>query len=134
MINYFAYASNLNRKQMQQRCPGSKPRLIATLPNYKLVFAGWSRQWRGGYASIKLSKGDKVIGAVYEVLEKDLGRLDKYEGCPGNYNRLNIIVFGDDGVATEAVTYIKSGRLEETEPSAEYLGIIQQGYRDWGIV
>jgi gamma-glutamylcyclotransferase (GGCT)/AIG2-like uncharacterized protein YtfP len=134
MINYFAYASNLNQKQMQQRCPESKPRLVATLPNYKLVFAGWSRQWRGGYASVKLSKGDRVIGAVYEVSERDLRRLDKYENCPGSYKRLKVILFTDVGEPIEAVTYIKSGHFEETDPSKEYLATIQQGYRDWGII
>jgi len=131
---YFAYASNLNRKQMLERCPDSKPLLVATLPNYELVFAGWSRQWRGGYATIKLSRGEKIFGAIYEVSERDLRRLDKYEGCPGNYNRLNVTVFGEDGKPIEAITYIKSGRLEETQPSKEYLAVIQQGYRDWGIV
>jgi len=131
---YFAYASNLNRKQMLERCPDSKPLLVATLPNYELVFAGWSRQWRGGYATIKLSRGEKIFGAIYEVSERDLRRLDKYEGCPGNYNRLNVTVFDEDGKPIEAITYIKSGRLEETQPSKEYLAVIQQGYRDWGIV
>ena len=131
---YFAYASNLNRKQMRERCPDSKPVFLATLRNYMLVFAGWSRQWRGGTASIKSFRGERVIGAVYEVSERDLRRLDRYEGCPGNYNRLKVRVFDEDGGSVEAVTYIKSGQLEETPPSKEYLAVIQQGYRDWGIV
>ena len=131
---YFAYASNLNRKQMLERCSDSKPWLVATLPNYQLVFAGWSRQWRGGYATIKLSRGDKVIGAVYEVSERDLRRLDKYEGYPGNYGRVNVTVFGEVGEPIEATTYIKSGQLEETQPSKEYLAVIQQGYKDWELV
>ncbi len=133
-MNYFAYASNLNKKQMLERCPDSKPLLVATLPNYTLIFAGWSRQWRGGTASIKLFRGERVLGAVYEISERDLGRLDKYEGYPSNYNRLNVMVFGEDGEPIETITYIKSGRLEETQPSKEYLAIIQQGYRDWGLV
>ncbi len=131
---YFAYASNLNKKQMLERVPDSKPIFIATLPNYKLVFTGWSRQWRGGYATIALSRDDKVIGAIYEVSERDLRRLDSYEGCPANYNRINVTVFDEDGNAVEVVTYIKAGRLEETQPSKEYLAVIQQGYRDWRIV
>jgi len=131
---YFAYASNLNRKQMRERCPESKPMFVANLPNYKLVFVGWSRQWRGGKASIKLFRGEKVIGAVYEVSERDLSRLDRYEGCPHDYYRLKVKVFDEDGGPVEAVTYIKSGQLEETIPSKEYLAVIQQGYRDWEIV
>ena len=43
-------------------------------------------------------------------------------------------MFDEDGESIEAVAYIESGRTEETQPSKEYLSIIQQGYRDWKIV
>jgi len=132
-VYYFAYASNLNKKQMRERAPESKPMFMATLPNYKLVFAGWSRQWKGGHATIMRSRGDKVLGAIYEVSEKDLRRLDSYEDCPRSYNRINVTVFDEDGNAVRTVTYIKAGRLEETQPSKEYLAVIQQGYRDWEL-
>ena len=129
---YFAYGTNLNKKQMRSRLPQSQPLRQANLPNYKLVFTGWSRQWRGGSATIKLSRGDRVAGAVYEIAEKDLGRLDSYEGR--DYNRMNVTVFSDDGDAIPVFTYIKAGRLDETHPSKEYLSVIQQGYKDWGII
>jgi len=131
---YFAYSSNLNRKQMLECCPDSKPKFIATLPKYRLVFVGWSRQWRGGVANIRLFGQGKVLGAIYEVSDRDLRRLDNYEGCPRNANRLNVTVFNEDGESIQAVTYIKVGQLEEGQPSPEYLSVIQQGYRDWGIV
>ncbi len=131
---YFAYGTNLNKKQMQERCPDSKPMFIATLHNYKLVFVGWSRQWRGGVASIKPFRGERVPGAVYELSDQDLRRLDKHEGYPGAYDRLNVRLSDEYGELVEAITYIKAGQAEETRPSPEYLSIIQQGYRDWGIV
>ncbi|MFC1964436.1 gamma-glutamylcyclotransferase family protein [Chloroflexota bacterium] len=130
---YFAYASNLNRKQMLERCPDSKPKFIATLPNYKLVFVGWSRQWRGGTASIKPFRDEKVHGAIYEITEQCLRQLDKYEGYPDKYNRFNVTVFDEDSEPIEAITYIKVGQLEKTQPSKEYLAVIQQGYRDWRL-
>jgi len=133
-VYYFAYGSNLNKKQMRERCPEAKPRYVATLPNYKLVFAGWSRQWRGGVASIKPLRGEKVLGAIYELTDRDLRRLDSYEGYPGNYKRLNVTVFDEDGEPVEAVTHIKSEQPEETRPSKEYLAVIEQGCRDWGLI
>ena len=133
LVYYFAYGSNLNHKQMLERCPDSQPRFTASLPNYRLVFVGWSRQWRGGIASIKPFRGERILGAIYEISERDLRRLDKYEGYPGNYNRFKVTVFNEDGEPIEAVTYIKSEQLEETPPGKEYLAVIQQGYRDWGI-
>jgi gamma-glutamylcyclotransferase len=134
LVYYFAYASELNKKQMKERCLGSKPVSIVTLHNYKLVFVGWSRQWRGGVASIKPFRGEKVLGAIYEISEEDLRRLDKYEGYPDTYTRMKVAVTNDFGELIEAVTYVKAGRLEETQPSREYLSAIQQGYREWGII
>lgn len=127
---YFAYGSDLNRKQMLERCPDSKSEFTATLPNYKLVFVGWSRQWRGGVASIRPFGGEKVHGAIYEISEQCLQRLDKYE--PG-YDRFKVTAFNEDGEAIQAITYIKTDQTEEIKPSPEYLSVIQQGYRDWGI-
>ena len=132
-VYYFAYAYNLNKKQMRERVPESKPMFVATLPNYKLLFSGWSRQWRGGYATIMLSRGDKVLGAIYEVSDRDLRRLDNYEDCPRNYNHVNVNVFDEDGNTVEATTYIRKENQKETKPSQEYLAVIQQGYRDWDL-
>ena len=131
---YFAYASNLNRKQMLECCLDSQPRFTASLPNYRLIFTGWSRQWRGGIASIKPSRGDKVLGAIYEVSDRDLAQLGKREGYRDTYNRQKITVYRDTGETIEAITYIKSRQSEETKPSPEYLSVIQQGYRDWSLI
>ncbi len=131
---YFAYASNMSRKQMAERYPEAKATAVATLPNFKLIFTGYSRQRKGAVASIRGSKGDKVIGAVYEISEAGLRKLDKYENYPIDYKHLNVRVFTDSGETYDAVTFIKARQEEEGQPSAEYRAIIQQGYRDWGII
>ena len=128
---YFAYGCNLNQKQMRERCPDSKPKVTVTLHHYRLVFVGWSRQWRGGVASIRPFRGEKVRGAIYEVSEEDLKRLDRIEGS--DYRRLNVKVNDEDGELIEAVTYIRARPADETKPSPEYLSIIQQGYKEWRL-
>ncbi|MBI2831618.1 MAG: gamma-glutamylcyclotransferase [Chloroflexi bacterium] len=133
-MHYFAYGSNLNKRQMQERCPNCKPMFLATLHHYKLIFTGWSRQWRGGIASIKSFRGGKVPGAIYELSEAELKRLDKYEGYPDVYTRMKVIVNNEDGEPVEAVTYIRQGQIEETQPSKEYAEVMKQGYIDWGII
>ena len=115
---------------MRERCPGSKPRFTAVLPNYKLVFTGWSRVWHGGTATVKAMRGEKGRGAGYEVTDACLRQLDKYEA---GYSRFNVTVYDEDNQPHQAVTYIKSGQLEETMPTREYGETIRQGYRDWGI-
>jgi hypothetical protein len=129
-LYYFAYTSNLNKKQMEKLCPDSRPRFTATLPNYKLVFTGWSRELRGGEATLRSFRGEKVRGAIYNVGEACLRQLDKWET---GYTRFNVTVYDEDNQPHQAVTYIKSGQLEESMPSKEYVQVIRQGYRDWGI-
>jgi gamma-glutamylcyclotransferase (GGCT)/AIG2-like uncharacterized protein YtfP len=129
---YFAYASNLNREQMREHCQESKPRFTATLHHYRLVFVGWSRAWRGGVATIRSFRGEKVRGGIYEVSEECLKRLDKCEGS--DYQRLNVIVNNEDNEPIEAVTYINNRQAQESKPSTEYLAVIRQGYKDWRLV
>ena len=131
---YFAYASNLNKKQMKERCPAAKPVSIVILHHYKLAFSNWSRKWRGGVATIQPFRGERVLGAIYELSEEDLRRLDKYQGAPDLYTRVNVGVNDDFGGLIEAVTYVRTGRADEAQPSKEYVAVIKQGYRDWGII
>ena len=131
---YFAYASNMNRKQMAGRCPEAKSKVVATLPNFKLIFTGYSRLRKGAVATIRGSQGDKVIGAVYEISEAGLRKLDKHENYPVDYKHMDVRVFTDSGETYDAVTFIKTRQEDEGQPSAEYRAIIQQGYRDWGII
>ncbi len=131
---YFAYGSKLSHKQMSELCPDSQPKFIATLPNHKLIFTGWSRKWHGGTASIKPLQDEKILGAIYEISERDLRSLDKHEGYPTIYNRVNKMVITEAGDYVKVTTYIKREQSEETQPSPEYLAVIQQGYKDWGIV
>jgi gamma-glutamylcyclotransferase len=128
---YFAYATNLSKNQMKERCSDCKPLFKATLPNYRLIFADWSRLLHGGKATIVSFHGEKVLGAVYEVSEIGMNRLDKFEP---SYNRLKVKVYDEDNNQVEAVTYIKSGQPKEAKPSDEYLAIIKQGYKDWRLL
>ncbi len=132
-MDYFAYASNLSRTRMRQHCPDAKPKFSAILPNYKLVFTGWSREWHGGKATIQPYKGAKVKGAVYEISEADLKKLDRFEDYPGTYTHLNVMVFNEDDVAVKAVTYIKARQEEESRPGPEYVAVIKRGLKDWEL-
>jgi gamma-glutamylcyclotransferase len=130
-LYYFAYASNLSKKRMHKNCPDSKPKYTATLPNYKLVFTGWFREWHGGKATIISSQGDKVRGAIYEVTEACMKKLDRFEA---GYSRMNVTVFDEDNTPVPVTTYLKSGRLDESLPSKEYGAVIRQGYQDWRLI
>jgi gamma-glutamylcyclotransferase len=133
MMDYFAYASNLSRQQMLKRCPDAKPKFSAVLPNYKLIFTGWSREWHGAKATIQPFRGAKVAGAVYEISEQDLRKLDRFEDYPNSYTHTHVTVFNEDDVAVKAVTFIKTRQEAEAKPSPEYIAIIKQGLKDWEL-
>jgi gamma-glutamylcyclotransferase len=130
-MKYFAYDSNLSKKQMLERCPDAKPLCTAVLPNYRLAFVGWSRQWHGAVATIKPECGQKVRGAIYEISNACAHRLDLYEG--ETYQRFEVTVFDQDDQPIPAFTYIKTNGLDDGQPSKEYLAVIQQGLRDWRL-
>lgn len=132
-INYFAYGLNLSKKQMSSICLDSIPRISVVLPNYKLIFAGYSRNWNCGTASIKPFKGQRVNGAIYEISPADLKKLDTFEGYPLLYDRINITVWTDTGSSLQAIAYIKKEQTPESKPSPQYLSLIMQGFRDWQI-
>jgi gamma-glutamylcyclotransferase len=132
-MDYFAYGTTLSKLEMKKTCPGAKPKCIVVLPNYKLVFTGWSRVVKGATATILPMRGERVPGAVWEIAESELQRLDRYEEYPVVYNRINVLVLKDDGDALHAFTYIKKQLGEPGKPSPEYLALIRQGYKDWGI-
>jgi len=133
-VKYFAYASNLSRREMQQRCPDAKRLFSARLPNHTLVFTAGSRSRPGGTATIRLQKGEQVPGGVYEIDDRCLRALDRGEGYPVESDRMNVIVFNDFGDAVEAVTYFKKGRAVEAAASQECLVLMREGYREWGLV
>ena len=132
---YFAYGSNLSHKLMLKRCPDAKPKFKATLPDHKLIYAGRSRRWQnGGVASIKPSKGEKVVGGIYAISQECLDSLDIHEGYPDTYQRKNVTVFSESGDSVEAITYVMVRQSDETKPSQKYLDIIREGYKHWRIV
>jgi gamma-glutamylcyclotransferase len=130
---YFAYGPYLSLKYMAECCPEAKPKFTAILPNYRMIFTGWSRRWRGGTATLRISQRAKVKGAIYEISARDLRLLDKHENSPRTCARMNVKVITADDEFIEAVTYIKPQQSEETAPSREYLAIIRQGYKDWRL-
>lgn len=121
---YFAYGSNLNRSDMQARCPDARPGTTARLQGWRLTFRG--------VADIEPAEGGTVDGALWTVTTADILRLDRYEGAPSNYHQRIVEVETDHGVR-EAMTYVMTGEPYLGLPSAWYLDRIETGFRDWEL-
>ena len=121
---YFAYGSNLNQQQMQNRCPDSVPVAKVKLKGYRLAF--------NRVADIVKKEGAVTWGAIYTVSPGDIKNLDRYEGYPRVYTKLEITVEDEAGTAYPAFAYLMAIKGCK-EPSESYYGIIEEGYHDWGL-
>ena len=121
---YFAYGVNLNRAHMRLWCPSSAPAGQAALADHRLAFRVW--------ADVVPSPGDEVSGALYQIAAADLEALDEYEDYPSLYERVRVTVQTESG-PVEAFTYRMRAGRPFALPDDDYLGLIEQGYKDWGL-
>ena len=131
---YFAYGSNLDRLQMSARCPGARFIGAARLYDYRLTFPRRSHVRDSAVASIERAEGASVWGALYEIADEDVPRLDGREGYEPrrgvgeNFaNRVPVTVIAADGAPLEAMTYVTSPKPDPGLPSADYLSILISG-------
>jgi putative DNA methylase len=77
---YFAYGSNMNWRQIMERCPPVRFVGIALLPDHKLAFTRKSTKRGCGVADAMPEHDQKMWGVVYEINDLDVGKLDASEG------------------------------------------------------
>ncbi len=130
---HFAYGSNMNRAQMQSRVGNILEEHTACLPNYQLRF---NKKVRGGTAgaNVQPASGNNVYGVLYKIEESAFRSLDRYEGVPDHYRRIEIQVTPDgppggeaSGQPVPAQVYIASKVEKGLRPSAQYLKAILDG-------
>ena len=107
---YVAYGSNLNKKQMQYRCPTAKYVGVGELQGYELQFKG---RERSAFATIGRMDGASVPVGLWEIQARDERSLDMYEGFPSQY--------------------IMNPRMNFNLPSPSYYATVHQGYKDCGL-
>ncbi len=135
---YFAYGSNLSIGQMKQRCPSSRPLGRAHLRGWHLTFPRRSSRWGGGVAGIVPSASaatEGVDGAVYELDEADLQRLDGFEGVAQNhYQRIGLTVELADGRPLDCWTYLATPEPGAPfTPKRPYIETMLRGTRDHAL-
>jgi gamma-glutamylcyclotransferase (GGCT)/AIG2-like uncharacterized protein YtfP len=120
---YFAYGSNLWRKQMQDRCPNHRVIAKGVLKGYRWIISA------RGYANIVNSKPDEVHGIVYEISESDEHSLDRDEDVQKGAYRKEMIMIEVDGQSRECLVYIDPIE-EEGKAKQEYIKRINKGICD----
>jgi len=132
-LYYFAYGSNLDPEQMEERCPEAEPFGPAFLPGHALAFGGHSPHWEGAPATVIREKGRRVPGLLYELPYREIRVLDHFEGHPVRYERREKRVVEPGDVERTAQVYVKDLDGNFAEPPEEYLAVLREGYRELGF-
>lgn len=120
---YIAYGSNINLEQMAFRCPHSSVVGDSEIKDYELEFRG--------VATIVPKENASVPVLIWELDERDLPTLNRYEGWPRLY-RQEKMSFELNGKTCEGMAYLMNCG-EISPPSQQYYNTILQGYRENGL-
>ena len=143
---YFAYGSNLNLKDIgefeRENFPNREKSFEDTtnildgiffLPDYQLQFTYKSTRREGGVLDVVPKLGHAVTGKLFEVENWNL--LNKKEGAPSVYEKIEITVIDESGKTFDAFTYVvrSKNKVEYVEPNHDYVQIVSDGYVEFGI-
>jgi gamma-glutamylcyclotransferase (GGCT)/AIG2-like uncharacterized protein YtfP len=129
---YFAYASNMNRRQMAQRAGAVAEEKVARLDNYELNFDKIARGGTGT-ANIVPAEGKTVWGVLYRLTEQQLKALDRFEGVPEHYRRSEVTVVDAEGKKVGAQVYLARKVRKGLKPDRIYLQKIVEGAEAHGL-
>ncbi len=125
---YFAYGSLLSKDTMLHLCSDAEPYARAVLQDY-------TRQWRGPLTIVPAA-GSSLTGALYQVTPGCERILDRFEGYPDSYSKIDLRVQIEDArgeaETVSAFAYRMNGGHEK-RPSNDYLALCIRGAEDWQI-
>lgn len=131
---YFAYGSNLDpdtflgRRRMR---PAEARR--GCLHGYRLVFDLAVGPGERAVANLALAPDEWVHGVAYAISPDQGQWLDRTEGVPRAYRRVDVSLRADAGERLEAFTYVSERRTPGRRPSERYLNLLLRGARHHGL-
>ena len=157
---YFSYAANLNRSHMARLCPGAEPLYSAVLADYTLTVRRWFNVergegslvyggvWRIGERHLEKLDWYEDWPELYEkrtveVIPVKHGSLGAWEQGRRTVNIVSeYIGVGENAEhllalsgPVKCLVYIMKEPfvIPPSPPDPEYLEMVRQGYRDWGL-
>lgn len=134
-IYNFAYGSNMLKSRLEERV-GKVNRIgkKVILKDYEFQFSKLGSDG-SGKANVHKKSGQQVEGALFELSQDQLSKLDKFEGYPDHYTRKTITVTNERGEEIEAIVYVaKEDKIRSgLKPTKEYLNYIVAGGRETEI-
>lgn len=129
---YIAYGSNINKRQMAQRCPDSTLIGRSFVEDFKLSFKG---EKDGIYLTIEKSKGSRVPVLVWKTSLDDEKTLDIYEDFPNLYYKdimeVNVkLENSHENKLLKAYVYKMHDDFKHGLPSRIYYNTCLEGYEE----
>lgn len=118
---YVAYGSNINTEQMNFRCPDAKIYGVGMIEGYELNF--------NRVATLVKKEGEQSPALLWELSSEDEKSLDKFEGFPHKYKKIEVDV-NVDGKHVKGMAYVMNNSSRLDMPSDEYYNRIESGYME----
>jgi gamma-glutamylcyclotransferase (GGCT)/AIG2-like uncharacterized protein YtfP len=122
-MKYFAYGSNMSESNLRYRNVNYSNRRKAILKNYKFIINKISyKDPTIGFANVIPCENSNVEGIIYDVEPQEIIKLDKFEGFPKHYGKINEYVYVDDHFEN-AIIYIAQKEwtsVKELKTTEEY--------------
>ncbi len=136
---YFAYGSNLDVRDLEQRSPALvsllEPVGPAYLPDRALAFTRKSAARNGGVLDVVPHRGAIVHGMLFRVLGNGWDLLDRKEGARGDspaYRRISTVALvGHAEVPVQ--TYVVAAPGGHVAPGPDYLEVVRRGCERWDL-
>jgi gamma-glutamylcyclotransferase len=130
---YFSYGSNMASAEMAAWCPGHRFLGPARVDGHRLELRRRSIRWRAGVLDLVPSARCAVWGALYELPDASLARLDEKEGAGFAYRRIEVEPVLD-GAPRPAIAYEVIDKEPVEVPCATgYAELVLAGARERGL-
>lgn len=126
---YLAYGSNMSIEQMGYRCPDAELVGTASISGWRLLFKG---SQTGSYATIEPKRDGTVPVLVWAISGCDELSLDRYEGYPRFYQKVDIPIALDDEEVL-AMAYVMDESRPFGVPTEYYYDVIAEAYDRFGF-
>ncbi|MGI6459800.1 MAG: gamma-glutamylcyclotransferase family protein [Candidatus Hydrogenedentales bacterium] len=125
---YFAYGSNMDSKQMAERCPGAKAVGTGVLQDYRFIIN------QRGFATLRLEAGASTPGVLWALSPAHEKTLDQREGYrEGLYDKSFRSVRRDTGEEVQVLVYIDHRNQRIETPRDGYLERVIAGAESHGL-
>ena len=118
---YLDDGSNLNHKQMKQRCKDCSFLKKFILKGYNLCFSHKTDKSIYGHANVIKDKNFNVPGAIWNISKKDENELDGYEGVDYHYYQKEYFKINGKKV----LIYVQNIYIKTNQKSTYLQSIIQ---------